>query len=354
MTDAFVYQTHPLRVRFGAGALRHVHDEVAAIGGTRALILATPFQKEDALHLAERMGSSAAGVFAGARMHTPIEVTVTALQAYADTGADCLVSFGGGSTIGLGKAIAWRNNAPHLVVATTYAGSEVTDILGETEARVKTTRRDPRIRPQAVIYDPELTVGLPVAMSVSSGLNAMAHAIEGLYAADANPVTSMMAVAGIAALQKALPAICENPANLAARSDALYGSWLCGTVLGAVAMALHHKLCHTLGGTLNLPHAETHAILLPHTAAFNAVAAQDALRPAADLFGGDLGGGLYDLARGLGAPTALKDFDVAQADLARIADLAVKNPYANPREVTREGILSLLQAAWAGARPAPI
>lgn len=354
MTRDFLYQSSPVRVRFGSGSLRHIAQEIDAIGGTRALILATPFQKHDAEALATRLGAKAAGVFAEARMHTPVEVTAQALQAYADSGADCLVSYGGGSTIGLGKAIAWRNDAPHLVVATTYAGSEVTDILGETENRVKTTRRDPRIRPEAVIYDPDLTLGLPVAMSVASGLNAMAHAIEGLYATDANPVTSLMAVEGIAALQKALPVICRDPSDLDARSDALYGSWLCGTVLGAVAMALHHKLCHTLGGALDLPHAETHAILLPHTVAFNATAAAKALEPAAGLFGGDLGAGLYDLAQSLGAPMALRDFGVDRGDLGGIADLAVKNPYANPREVTLDAILGLLEGAWAGSRPAPI
>ena len=354
LTGSFVYQSPPLRVRFGAGALAHLGNEIAAIGGTRALILSTPFQKADAEALAARIGSLAAGVFAEARMHTPVEVTTLALQAFADSEADCLVSYGGGSTIGLGKAIAWRNDAPHLVVATTYAGSEVTDILGETEARVKTTRRDPRIRPEAVIYDPDLTLGLPVAMSVASGLNAIAHAVEGLYATDANPVTSLMAVEGIAALQKALPAICRNPADLGARGEALYGSWLCGTVLGSVSMALHHKLCHTLGGALDLPHAETHAILLPHTVAFNASAASRALEPAARLFGGDLGGGLYDLAVSLGAPMALRDLGVSRDGLGRIADLAVKNPYANPREVTRDGILALLEAAWAGTRPSPL
>jgi alcohol dehydrogenase class IV len=350
----FLYQSAPLRVRFAAGAVRHVGDEIDAIGGSRALILATPFQRAEAEALAARIGAKAAGIFVEARMHTPIEITTQALQAYAESRADCLVSYGGGSTIGLGKAIAWRNDAPHLVVATTYAGSEVTDILGETEARVKTTRRDPRIRPEAVIYDPELTLGLPVAMSVASGLNAIAHAVEGLYATDANPVTSLMAVEGIAALQRALPGICRNPADLGARSEALYGSWLCGTVLGAVSMALHHKLCHTLGGALDLPHAETHAILLPHTVAFNTTAAAEELQPAASLFGGDLGGGLYDLAKSLGAPMALRDFGVGRSDLPHIADLAVKNPYANPREVTRDGILALLEAAWASSRPAPI
>jgi len=351
MQQGFLYQSAPARVRFGAGALRHVEAEIAAMGGSRALILSTPFQQADADRLATRLGPMAAGVFAEARMHTPLDVTARALQLYANSGADCILALGGGSTIGLGKAIAWRNDAAQLVVATTYAGSEVTDILGETENGVKTTRRDPRIRPEAVIYDPELTLGLPVAMSVASGLNAMAHAVEGLYATDANPVTSLMAVEGIAALQRALPAIVRDPADLAARGDALYGSWLCGTVLGSVAMALHHKLCHSLGGALDLPHAETHAILLPHTVAFNAQAAQGALRAAATLFGGNLGGGIYDLAQSLGAPMALKDLGVAEGDLAQVADLAVKNPYANPAEVTRDAVLALLLAAWAGTRP---
>ena len=181
----------------------------------------------------------------------------------------------------------------------------------------------------------------------------MPHAIEGLYATDANPVTSTMPVAGIAALQKALPAICHNSADINARSEALYGSWMRGTVLGSVAMALHHKLCHTLGGAFDMPHAETHAILLPHTVSFDAAAAVDALRPAADLFGGDLGGGLYDLAKALGAPIAMKDLGVTEDDLARAADLATQNPYANPRAVTRDTILTLLQAAWSGTRPRP-
>lgn len=347
----FVYQSAPSRVVFATGSIGRVGEEIERLGCARALILSTPFQQEDAEALSKRIGSLSVGVFADAKMHTPVDVTRRALDAFGKSGADCIVSLGGGSTIGLGKAMAWSNGAPHLVVATTYAGSEVTDILGQTEDGVKTTIRDPRIRPQTVIYDPELTLGLPVPMSVSSGLNAMAHAVEGLYAHDANPVTSLLAVEGIRALKDALPAIVERTTDVEARSGALYGSWLCGIVLGSVAMALHHKLCHTLGGTFDLPHAETHAILLPHTAAYNSHAAADALRPATELFGGDLGGGLHDLAVGLGAPTALKDIGLHEADLAKAADLAVKNPYSNPREITRDGILDLLNRAYSGARP---
>lgn len=351
MTSPFVYHSAASRVIFGAGTVIQLAAELETLGCTRVLVLSTPFQKGDAEQLASDIGTLAAGVFADATMHTPVDVTELALAAFEAAGADGIVSIGGGSTIGLGKAMSWRNKAPHLVVATTYAGSEVTDILGHTENGVKTTIRDPAIRPETVIYDANLTLGLPVSMSVSSGLNAVAHAIEGLYAQDRNPVTSLMAVEAIRALKSALPRIIKTPEDVAARSDALYGSWLCGVVLGSVGMSLHHKLCHTLGGTFNLPHAETHAILLPHTAAFNAVAAGDALAPAAALFDGDLGGGLYDFAAELGAPLALRDLGVTLADLEKAADLAVKNPYWNPREITRCGILDLLSNALNGTRP---
>ncbi len=351
MTSAFIYKSAPSRVIFGAGSITGLAEEIKSLGCNRMLFLSTPFQKDDAERLAGDVGLLAAGVFAGAKMHTPVDVTDLALAAYTAADADGIVSIGGGSTIGLGKAMSWRNKAPHLVVATTYAGSEVTDILGQTENGVKTTLRDPAIRPDTVIYDPGLTLGLPVPMSVSSGLNAIAHAVEGLYAQDRNPVTSLMAVEAIRALQDALPRIVAAPHDIYARSDALYGSWLCGVVLGSVGMSLHHKLCHTLGGTFDLPHAETHAILLPHTVAFNAEAASDALAPAAALFDGDLGGGLYDLATRLGAPRALRDLGVTVADLEKAADLAVKNPYWNPREISRDGILHLLTGALNGTRP---
>ncbi|MFZ3580881.1 maleylacetate reductase [Loktanella sp. DJP18] len=347
----FVYQAAPSRVIFGPGTLAQVGAEIERLGCTRALLLSTSFQAADLAALAHQLGPLAAGSFTQATMHTPVAVTQSALAAYDACGADCIVALGGGSTIGLGKAIAFRNDAAQIVIATTYAGSEVTDILGQTEDGTKTTIRDPKIRPEVVIYDPTLTTGLPVAMSVASGLNAMAHAVEGLYAPDANPVTSLLAVEGIRALKEALPAIVSNPTDIGARSDALYGSWLCGVVLGSVAMSLHHKLCHTLGGACDLPHAETHATLLPHTAAYNANAARDALAPAAALFGGDLAGGLHDLARQLGAPLALKDLGLARGDLSRVADLAVSNPYANPRAVTRDGIHALLTRAFDGARP---
>jgi maleylacetate reductase len=348
---AFSYTVNAARIVFGAGSVARLDAELRAAGRRCALILSTPFQRDAAEAMAARLGELAAGVFAEAAMHTPVEVTDRAMAAYASLGADCTVALGGGSTIGLGKAIAWRNDTMQFVVATTYAGSEVTPILGQTENGLKTTVRDPRILPEVVIYDPELTLTLPVAMSVASGLNAMAHAVEGLYAQDRNPITALMAAEALRVLRQALPAIVQAPRDLAAREQALYGAWLCGTVLGTVGMALHHKLCHTLGGSFDLPHAETHAVLLAHTAAYNAAAAGGPLAPATALFDGDLGGGLWAFAQSLGAPMALGALGLRETDLDRAADLAVKNPYWNPRPIERHAIHALLHRAWAGERP---
>lgn len=348
---SFTYAGSPARILFGSGRSAEVSSAVEALGCRRALVLATPHQKADAEALSDRLGTLSVGVFSGAVMHTPVDVTETALKVVRDTEADCVVSLGGGSTTGLGKAIAYRTDLPQVVIPTTYAGSEVTPILGQTEGGRKTTVRNASILPEVVIYDPDLTLGLPVGMSVTSGLNAMAHAVEGLYAQDRNPVSTLMAVDGLRAFRDSLPVLVKSPHDADARAQALYGAWLCGTVLGTVGMALHHKICHTLGGSFDTPHAETHAVMLPHTAAFNAEAAQTELAAAAELFGGSIGGGLWDFAKSIGAPLSLKDFGLTEADLDRAADIATENPYWNPRPIDRTSIRALLQKAWEGVRP---
>ncbi|WP_313608265.1 maleylacetate reductase, partial [Rhizobium sp.] len=290
--QAFVYTAAPARIVFGAGSSAGVAEEIRRLGLSLVLVLSTPHQKGDAEALAARLGPLAAGVFSNAAMHTPVEVTKNAVDVYRAAGADCVVSLGGGSTTGLGKAIALRTDAAQIVIPTTYAGSEVTPILGQTENGVKTTMRGPEILPEVVIYDAELTLGLPVAISMTSGLNAMAHAAEALYAQDRNPIISLMAMEGLRAMIEALPGVSAQPQDIKARETALYGAWLCGTVLGAVGMSLHHKLCHTLGGSLDLPHAETHAVLLPHTVAYVEEAVPDLLAPLAALVGGRAGTGL--------------------------------------------------------------
>lgn len=351
MTRDFTFAGLATRVIFGAGSLRHTADEVSRLGHSRVLVLSTPHQSAEAEALADRLGPLSAGVFAGAAMHTPTDVTETALAAYAASGATAVVALGGGSTTGLGKAIATRTGADQVVIPTTYAGSEMTDILGETEAGTKTTRRDPSIRPEVVIYDVDLTLGLPVAMTMTSGLNAISHAMEALYAPDRNPIIEMMCVAALRAFKSGLPVLARDPVNRDARAEALYGAWLCSAALGSVTMALHHKLAHTIGGSFNTPHADTHAILLPHTAAFNAVAVADLMAPLTQTFGTAPGAGLWDFARQIGAPTRLSDLGLTPADLDRAADIAVQNPYANPRPFDRADIRHLLQAAYDGQRP---
>lgn len=352
MSRSFTFPGLATRVVFGAGTLAQAGDEVRRLARARALVLSTPNQAAEARSLADQLGGLAAGVFAEAAMHTPVEVTEAAVAAYRDAGADCVVSLGGGSTTGLGKAIATRTGADQVAIPTTYAGSEMTDILGETQGGEKATRRDPSIRPEVVIYDVDLTLTLPVNLTVTSALNALAHAMEALYAADRNPVIELMARDALPAFRDALPRLVGAPEDREARAEALYAAWCCSTALGSVSMALHHKLAHVLGGSFGLPHAETHAVLLPHTTAFNEVAVPELLAPVAEAFGGgSAGAGLWDFAAALGAPRRLQDLGLAEADLGRAAEIAVRSPYANPRPFGRDDIRGLLQAAWEGRRP---
>lgn len=353
--QSFSFETHVPRIVFGAGALQHLGEEIDRLGARRALVLSTPEQSAGARRVAAQLGTRAAGVFAKATMHVPIEVAREAREEARCLGADCAVTIGGGSTTGLGKAIALDSGLPILAIPTTYAGSEVTPVYGLTEGGVKRTGRDPAVLPRTVIYDPELTLTLPSALSITSGLNAMAHAAEGLYAHDGNPIVSMMAEEGIRALAAALPVLRRTPQDLAARSDALYGAWLCGTVLGHVSMGLHHKLCHTLGGSFDLPHAETHTVILPHALAYNAGAARPAMQRIARALGAagdDAAAALHALARELGAPTSLKEIGMPADGLDRAVDQAVSLPYPNPRPLEREALRALLQRAYDGESPA--
>ena len=350
---SFVYNAQPARVLFGAGSLQFLAREIEALGARKALVLSTPEQRASAEQVAQLLGERAAGIFDRAVMHVPIETAREAREVARRLGADCAVAIGGGSTTGLGKAIALDSGLPILAIPTTYAGSEMTPIYGITEAGLKKTGKDARVLPRTVIYDPELTLGLPLVMSVTSGINAIAHAAEGLYAVDGNPIMDLMAQEGIAALGRALPAITSNPRDVEARGDALYGAWLCGVVLGNVGMALHHKLCHTLGGSFNLPHAETHTVVLPHALAYNAAAAPQAMERIARALGAQSAArAVFDLARANGAPTALKEIGMQASDLDRACDIALQNQYPNPRPLEKAAIRQLLQDAFEGVRPA--
>ncbi|MDE0985866.1 MAG: maleylacetate reductase [Yoonia sp.] len=350
MTGLAKYQ----RVLFGVGVRNTVADEVRRLGCSRALILSTPPQSSSALDLAAALNDMSAGVFSRAAMHTPVEVTEDALRHVQEINAECLIAIGGGSTTGLGKAIAHRTGLPQIVIPTTYAGSEATPILGQTEDGVKTTLTDRKVLPEVILYDPELVATLPVGMTVTSALNAMAHAAEALYARDKSEDSNQLAIDGLTSFVKSLPKVLQDPEDLAAREETQRGAWACGAVLGRVGMALHHKLCHTLGGSFDLPHAETHAIILPHAIHYNAQAVPGLLAPVTDLLGGSSPGmALWQFAKSMGAPLALRDLGLQVQDLDRVAEIATRNPYWNPREVTADGIRALLEKAWTGEAPGP-
>ena len=349
--EPFIFNSHPARVIFGRGTIESTASEAERLGCRRLLLISTEFQADVTGALAERLGDRVAGSFPGAQMHTPVDVTEQALERARACDADGLVALGGGSSIGLAKAIAVRTDLPQIVLPTTYAGSEMTPILGETKDGLKTTRSDPRILPETVIYDVDLTLTLPVAMSVTSGFNAMAHAIEALYARDRNPIFSIMAAECVRAMTEALPRLVRHPVNLAARGDALYAAWLGGMCLGSVGMALHHKLCHVLGGTFNLPHAETHTVMLPHALAYNQAAAGKALDGIRAHLGDDPANALYRLAVDLGAPISLKQLGMAEEGIDEAARLAIANPYWNPQPLEQTALRALIANAWAGLPP---
>lgn len=376
MMQPFVYTSQQARVIFGAGSLREIAKEMDTLGARRALVLSTQVQRNEAQRVADLLGARCVAIFDQATMHVPIETARQARQVAHDAGADCAIAIGGGSTTGLGKAIALESSLPIIAIPTTYAGSEMTPIYGITEGghkimplpdgaapqggasgpasgpTTKKTGRDARVLPKTVIYDPELSLGLPLALSITSGINAIAHAAEGMYAADANPITQLLGAEGIRAMHQGLTRIVGDATDLNARADCLYGAWLCGTVLGSVAMGLHHKLCHTLGGTYNLPHAETHTIILPHALAYNASAAPEAMKRIADALGtSDAPSGLYEWAKSLGAPVALKDIGMLESELDRCAEIASQDAYPNPRALEKNAIRALLYSAYHGHRP---
>ncbi|MGW4057969.1 maleylacetate reductase and hydroxyquinol 1,2-dioxygenase domain-containing protein [Amycolatopsis sp. NPDC004747] len=309
---SFSYAANPVRVVFGS--LGTLGDEAARLGLDRVLLIGSPRYGDRA---AAALGPRLAARFEDAAMHTPVEVTERALKVVAEHDVDGVVAIGGGSATGLAKAIALHTDLPQLIVPTTYAGSELTSVLGQTADGRKTTQRTAKVRPEAVLYDVELTLSLPVPVSAASGLNALAHAVEATYAPDANPMTDLFAAEAKRLITSALPRVAANPSDVDARTDLLRGAWLAGTCLDAATMGLHHKLCHHLGGKFGLPHAETHAVLLPHVMAHQGIDDADEV---------------FELAASLPIPHSLAELGLTEADI--------------------EGEPDLLRAALHGTRPA--
>ena len=348
----FEHVSLPQRVRFGTGeAAENLAAEIEALGASRVMVIVSDGERE--------LGHAVAGGLPVARwhhevvMHVPLEVAERARQAAAAEHVDALVSIGGGSTTGLAKAVALTTGLPIVAVPTTYAGSEATDVWGLTEGARKTTGTDDRVLPRAVVYDAALTLGLPVQLSVASGLNALAHCVDSMWAPRADPIDRAIAAEGIRALRVGLPLIVKEPTGTEGREHALYGAYLSARAFASAGSGLHHKICHVLGGMFNLPHAQTHAVVLPHVLAFNAPYADDARRRIAAAFDTSQPvEGLRRLYDQLDAPRALGDLGMPEdgIDAAAAAVLDVV-PSGNPRPVTLAAITELLHAAWEGTDP---
>jgi alcohol dehydrogenase class IV len=350
MQQSFVYEAQPARVVFGSATSARLPEEVERLELQRVLVLCTPQQTSLARRIQSLLGERAVAVFSGATMHTPVDVTERALAVVREQKIDGVVAVGGGSTTGLGKAIALRTDLPQIVLPTTYAGSEMTPILGQTENGLKTTQRSPKVLPEVVIYDVDLTLSLPAAGSATSALNAMAHAVEALYAPDTNPIISLMAEKGIRAIVSALPRVIRKTDDPDARYELLMGAWLCACCLGATTMGLHHKLCHTLGGLFDLPHAETHAIVLPYALAYNAAEVPTAMTHLRRAMNTDNPvQALLQLERQCSIPLALRDVGMPHEGVATAVAQVMANPYRNPRALGQRALSELLERAWSGS-----
>lgn len=346
--SSFSFAPQTSRVVFGEGCLEELATEVERLGASRVMLVATPGRSA----LTERAANILNGVvevFDRAVAHVPEAVATLGRNRAAESQADVIIAFGGGSAIGVAKAIALETSIPVIAVPTTYSGSEMTPIWGLTEGGRKETGRSERVQPRVVIYDPDLTLSLSARTTASSGLNAMAHCIEALYAPDATSVTLRAATEGLDLLAQSLLRLAATPHDREQRAHALRGAWLAGYALGTVQMGLHHKLCHTLGGAFNLPHADTHAVLLPYAAAYNREAAVQAMRAASETLAvEDAPSEILSIARAIDAPLSLREIGMLEEDLARAASLALERQYPNPAPVTLEGIRVLLEAAFYG------
>jgi maleylacetate reductase len=342
-----VHETIARRIVFGEGALQTLPAELAALGVTRPLVIAGRSQADSAEHLLAAVGAGSSII--GVRVHVPAALAEDARAKARELGADGLVSIGGGSAVGLAKAVALSDGLPIAAVPTTYAGSELTVVWGMTEDGRKTTGRDPSVAPRLVVYDPELTYDLPPAVTAASGMNAVAHCVEAFWGPGANPVTDSAAGEGLHRLATGIRASLRDPHDPSARSTALAGAWLAGEAFAAGG-ALHHKLCHVLGGMFDLPHAELHAALLPYTAAFLLPAAPEAGRRIAEaLGGGDPAEAIGALARDVGTPRSLAALGLTEDDAVRAAAVAAPELPDKPRRPTPAELEDLLRRAVRGA-----
>ena len=349
---SFTYDAIPGRVVFGAGSRRTLVDEARRLGAARVLVVAGPYEDAIAADVTAILGDLVVGRFSEVAQHVPVTQAAAAVEMTRALGADTVLTVGGGSATGFGKAIALEVDVGQIALPTTYAGSEMTTIYGLTDGDHKRTGKDDRVKPDVVVYDPELTLTLPPEIAGPSGMNALAHCVEALYGPGANPVISVIALEGIHALHRSLPTVCQHPDDLAARSDVLYGAYLAGVALATGGTALHHKTCHVLGGMFGLNHGDMNAVVLGHAVRYNAPAIPDLMERIGVALGtDDAAGALFDLAAAIGAPTSLEAIGMPADGIDEAARRVVTDAAANVRSPEFEGVRAMLQAAYEGRRP---
>jgi len=349
LTHAFTTERAGARVVFATGCTSRVAAEVDRLGATRVLVVCSPRRGRQAAHFSDLLGARVAGALPIAAEHVPIATVKLALEETDRTRADALLVLGGGSALGLGKAVAAERDVKLIAVPTTYAGSEMTDIYGVTDGGEKRTARSARVRPSLVLYDPALTTALPLPASLGSLYNALAHAVEALWWPEADPIALLAAEHGLRTILDVMPALVAEPTSIVAREQALLGAYLAGVALGETGTGLQHKLAHLLGGSFGLPHAATHAAILPHVVRYNAQAAPDALRCIAKALGvTDAPAGLQALAQRLGIETRLSALGFSLAYVDAAVDKLLATPMQNPRKLERAALRALLAGACGG------
>ena len=358
-TASFTYDAIGGRVVFGAGTRRTLADEVAALGGERVVLIASELEEAIAAELAGLLGDRVVGRFADVAQHVPADQADALVAVLDELHADTVVTIGGGSATGFGKAarLGFAERGARLgfvAVPTTYAGSEMTTIWGRTDGAHKATGKHPGVKPDTVIYDPELTLTLPARIAGPSGMNALAHCVEALYGPGANPVVGLHALEGIRALRVGLPVVCGPDDSLAARTDVLFGAYLAGIALASGGTALHHKTCHVLGGMFDLNHGDMNAVVLGHAVAYNAPAMPAVIERLAAALGvapAGVPGAFYDLAVAIGAPTSLASIGMPADGIAPAAERIVAEAAANVRAPDADSIERFLSDAFEGRRP---
>ena len=353
MMRSFTYDALPGRVVFGEGAFARVPDEIDQLGGRRILLIADRSGRQWGQQLVARFGARIVGTISEVRPHVPIADAEAARKLARHGDADTVVTVGGGSATGLGKAVALERPIPIVAIPTTYAGSEMTPIWGLTRGARKETGRDPAVQPRTVIYDPLLTLSLPPQISGPSGMNALAHCAEALYAEGANPITSLMAEQGIRVLARGMPRVVAEPGDIDGRTEVLAGAYLAGAAFAVAGSGIHHKICHVLGGAYDLPHAEMHTVVLPHALAYVSPSEPEAIgQMAAALGEPDVPGAVFDLARRIGAPASLAQIGMPGDRLDEAAALIAEASAGTAMEITGSDARALLDDAFAGRRPA--